>query len=57
MTVALLFPLGKNKITITNFEANLKQVLLNTDQNNRHLPNLYLGFPEYGAKLHQSVNV
>ena len=45
---------GKIKITTTIFEPNLKQDSLNTDQDDRHLPDPYLGFPENGYKLCKS---
>ena len=41
-------PTGENKNATINFEPNLKQVLLNTGQDDGHWPGPYPGFPENG---------
>lgn len=49
--ILLILP-GKDKMTTTMFEPNLKQALLNNGQDNGHWPGLYPGFPEHGTTLH-----
>ena len=44
----LILP-GKNKITNTIFEPNLKHALLNTGYDDGHQPNPFPGFPEKGC--------
>ena len=46
----LLIPLGENNNTTTN----LKQTLLNTDQDDRYRAGPYPGFPENDQEFHQS---
>lgn len=45
----VLIPPGKNKTTTTIFETNLKQVLLNTGQDDQEWSGPYLGLSEYGG--------
>lgn len=46
----MLIPPGKSKNTTTIFDPNLKQTLLNIDQNDGHWPGSYPGLPKYGGE-------
>lgn len=54
LRLLVLILLGEIKTFPTIFGPNLKQALLNTDQDNEQCPGPYPGFPDYGHELHYS---